>query len=200
MRLLNGYKFKEFNNSFFVLIFRQEYPSGGLFANDEECNKSLKSKRFSVIGSVDERFKVNEKYHFLLEYPELSAYLEWEQALPITTNSSNLEANVYNKTFKRFQGLSISFDSTRTCFDGSPGKNTNSWWYSVGMINPYNGRTIPGPVINNCIYVNEVLLWMKFDNISVLYNLPAIHIFLSYNLAQSISLLQLFYLMILLSN
>ena len=39
---LNGYRFKRYNESNYVLIFHQKYPSGGLFTSESECNRSLK--------------------------------------------------------------------------------------------------------------------------------------------------------------
>ena len=181
---LNGYKFKEYNGSNFVLIFRHKYPSGGTFSVNE-CMKSLKKNRFSVIGSIDERFKINNNFHFLLEYPEFDAHLEWEQKLAITSDTNNVQAIVYNASFGSFYGLGQSESTSYTCFDGSPKSPTEYWWYSVGMINPYTGYNIPGPVFNNSHYVKEVLLWIKFDKIMNLDVFPKIYFLCTNKLTRS---------------
>ena len=174
--LLNEHRFKRYNESNFVLIFRQKYPSGGLFLDENECNKSLKKNKFSIIGSINDNFKINNNYHFLLEYPEVDMLIEWEQKLYITSNESDVYENVYNSTFKTFHGLAKSADfPDSTCIDGS----VNSWRYAIGTRISYMGKYIPGPYITTGIDVNEVLLWMKYDNVDLLHNLPTLRSFCS---------------------
>lgn len=174
---LNGYRLKRYNESNFVLIFHQKYSTGGLFANDNECNKSLRKNKFSVIGSINDNFKISEYFHLLLEYPELDAHLEWKQKLPITSSESNVQAIVYNKTFRDFHGLAKSADVTSSCLDGSPGTYTPYWFYSIGMKRKHVGWIIPGPLFvgdDSNYNVDSVFLWMKYDDINLIHNFPVI--------------------------
>lgn len=174
--LLNGYKVKHHNSSNFFLIFHHKYPIGGLFADDKECNESFKKNKFSVIGSIDESFKINNNFHFLVEYPKLDAHLEWEQELPITSYTKDVYANVFNKSFLNFRGIAYSDKYNETCFDGTPNSEA-SWWYAFGIKNAFNGN-IPGPIFQQNdqghIQVNEALIWIKIDNVDNIRKLPAI--------------------------
>ena len=177
---LKGHRFKRYNESNFVLIFYQNYPFSGLFHSDQECNKSLLKNKYSIIGLIDDKYRINEYFHFLLEYPELSAKLEFKQKLPITSTSSNVQAISYNKTYNNFHGLAVSGDKNSTCFDGTPGAMTSLWFYAIGMKTKYEGYQIPGPqFVNNNTFINvkKVLLWMKYDDINLLRNLPSISLF-----------------------
>ena len=158
------------------MIFHQKYPSGGLF-NDNECLKSLKKNKFSVIGSINESFKINSKYHFLIEYPEYGDLLEWEQSKEITHDAS-VDAIYYNKTFLSFRGVGLSFDNDKSCFDGSPGDSGyENWWYSIGTKKVFGDKGIPGPKFeNNNVVVNEVRLWIKFEDPFIFEKLPKLKI------------------------
>ena len=81
--IINQYRFIEYNNSIYVEIFHHKYPQGGLFTTFQECNFSRKKNKFSVIGSISDQFIINKKYRFLLVYPTINRFLEWEQELSI---------------------------------------------------------------------------------------------------------------------
>ena len=167
----------EYDDAKWVMIFHHKYPSGGLFS-DEECLKSLHKHKFNVIGSINDRFKINSKYYFLIEYPSRGDYLQWEQSKEITHDES-VDATVYNESFISFYGLGSSYDTAKTCYDGTPGDHkTDQWWYSIGTKNGYNSTVaIPGPCsVRECIPLNEVNLWIKFDDIFVLKNLPKLRL------------------------
>ena len=165
--VLSGHRFKRYNESNFVLIFSQKYPSGGLFHSEEECNKSIKKNKYSVIGLIDDKYKLNEYFHFLLEYPELHSKLEFKQKLPITSTSNNVQPIYYNKSFSYFYGLAKSADIEKTCFDATPGEGTLNWWYSIGTIHScetqWNDNVIPGPIQG----VNYVKLWIRIREASL---------------------------------
>ena len=56
---VNSYRVVEYNGSMFVEVFHHKYPNGGLFTSDQQCNQSRKRNLFSVLGSIDERFTIN---------------------------------------------------------------------------------------------------------------------------------------------
>ena len=197
--LLNGYRVRKYNESKWIMIFHQKYPSGGLF-NDRECLKSLKKNKFSVIGSVNESFKIDSKYHFLIEYPETGDLIEWEQSKEITHKAS-VDAFHYNKTFAGFRGLGFSFDTNKSCFDGSPGDNGyESWWYSIGTKQAYiTNKAIPGPVFSSYnVPVNEVSLWIKFEDVFIFEKLPKLKMFCTMNVKRMNSFYFLFFVFLLL--
>ena len=198
--VLSGHRFKRYNESNFVLIFSQKYPSGGLFHSEEECNKSIKKNKYSVIGLIDDKYKLNEYFHFLLEYPELHSKLEFKQHHPITSSSNNVQSIYYNNTYKNFAGLAKSADKDNSCFDGSLGAEKSNWFYSIGMKTKYEGYQIPGPeFVNSDIFinVNKVLLWMKYDDISLLRYLPSIPLFCTQKQTRSRTPTYLFYYILL---
>ena len=183
---LSGYRFKRYNESNFVLIFEQKYPIGGLFQDERECNKSHKKNKYSIIGSINDNFKINEYFHFLLEYPELDSYLEFEQKTYITSNAYNVNAKNYNSSFIQFNGLAKSGDANYSCIDGSPGVGTGSWWYSIGTKIPHSNAHIPSPIFKNIgVDVNHVLLWIKFGDIDLLRDFPLISSFCTHKITIS---------------
>ena len=110
-----------FNNSW-SLVFHHEYDAG-LFRSKRDALFSTKKGRFSVLGKINENFKVNGKFEFLLEYPPFSGYNQWYQTInPIHAKPN--EENGYEEiscTWKvnEWHGLSLS-NNTFCLIDGSP--------------------------------------------------------------------------------
>ena len=97
-------------------------------------------QKFSVIGSLNKDFKINDVYEFVLEYPNEEYSIHWTQsASPIeTTTNVGITQNHGDSRLSSFQGLARSADKVKSLLDGTPGNDINNWWFSVGtIINEY---------------------------------------------------------------
>jgi len=120
------------------------------------------------LQTLDESFKIDGKYEFLLQYPELSGFNRWKQTInPI------LETKAGKTVVNGYQGIHIDWSGwywgglarstfSFSCVDGSIA--TGNWYYTIGT---YAGSAytpkFPGPAYSNTddIRVNEVYLWVK---------------------------------------
>lgn len=66
-------------NSFWKLLYYHDFSTEGKWSNVQEANHSIKSDKYSILDKLDSRYKINGKYEFLLEYPEVSGYNRWTQ-------------------------------------------------------------------------------------------------------------------------
>ena len=163
-----------------ALIFHHE-SKYGYFSSKNQALLSFNIRKFSVLSRVDDSFKIDDYFEYLLIYPEISGYSHWRQTInPIFANPK--EDNGYqNISFtwenaQKFQGLSISSDKS-TLLDGSPFEDT--WYYSIGSVMKSSefAYAIPGPQwkYNNSTLQYNVSLYIKIRDYSFmkkLYNFP----------------------------
>ena len=126
-----------------------------------------------MLSRIDDSFKIQQFFEFVLVYPELQDYLQWNQtvnpihAQPNTDNGYQRIRNPFTDGYS-FSGLSLS-NSSATLIDGSPFEA--SWFYGIGLygIGLHAEKTIPGP---NWVYngksLSEVRLYIKIIDTSLL--------------------------------
>lgn len=140
----------------------------GSFPEDKSlCRVSDREGMFNAIGKLNDIFKINGKYEFMLDYKE-NGSIVWQQALLPTEikkeNTSDVEGLKIlfnNPGFSYFAGLKIS-NVNSSCFDGSSRDLTNHR-YSVGIM---QGDSIPGYLDQNAngFNVKEVALWIRIPS------------------------------------
>ena len=150
-----------------------------MFFDDDNILFSNLTSRYSVLGSLDDSYKNNGYFYFLLEYPELGdkKYIYWKQIMnPVHTELNDnigyvpIKVPEFTRNEKEdFKGLAKSADSSDTFFDGSPGDKYSSFYYSIGSKKSYrtDGK-IPGPhyIVNNVeTIVSLVYLWVRAGSI-----------------------------------
>jgi len=158
---------KEFGSNW-ILIFHHNSTGNVYFSNLNECKQSLDFEKYSIFQTLDDSFKVDGCYEFLLQYPEISGYNRWKQL-----NNPILESKSGKTQVTGYQGIHIDWSgwywgglavstSTYCCIDGSIA--TGNWWYSIGA---YYGNSyvpkFPGPgySLTDDIRATEVFLWVK---------------------------------------
>ena len=148
-----------------LLIFHHNIDKGHFSPDKSDCYESNIPGKYSAIGLINELFKINEYYEFLLEYPE-NGSIVWKQKIsPMNFTETSIENDdigldiLYNRhNFAYFKGIMKS--SSSSCFDCDNYKLSN-FWYSIGLINTGHSK-IPGPKIGSKnIEVNEVSLWIR---------------------------------------
>ena len=78
---IGKYQFKTFEDVQWLKIFHHDCSEGEFFnpESPELLNVHTKN-RFSILYVINNRFKINDKYEFLLEYPEENKYNHWRQS------------------------------------------------------------------------------------------------------------------------
>ena len=163
-----------------VITLKQEFGKNWLKIFYHNCNNDewftdLKdfyhineATRFSILELITSDFKFEERYEFLLQYPEVPGeYIYWGQKkFPLDANQS-INPSVEHSCDPPFHcswigenwaGLSISATQEETFVDGS--YDSSHWWYTIGAKKTYHDytRKFPGPPQNR---VSEVFLWIR---------------------------------------
>lgn len=129
-------RFKKAHGALWELIFFHNVTEGtNLYFDDSSALNNNEENKFSIIGFINEAFRINGCYEYLLEYPEHGEYLIWQQTIHISnTTAQQTAADIgYKKkhqNYEGFKGLSRSTNSHATVFDGSPG--TDGFYFSIG--------------------------------------------------------------------
>lgn len=189
--IIRGYHFISAYKHSFIRIFYQNIKNNekNVFVNNEEANFSLKKNKYSILKYIDNQFRIceNGAFEFILLYEEINKTYHWLQNSTIHSKHSlstgytplHIEADD-----KGFEGLGLS-NTAHAYIDGM--SSNDYWWYSIGQKDIYTGYDqigIPGPVCTNKIVVNEVSLWLRMDEISLIKKLPLLNIFCTNNCAR----------------
>ena len=181
IKVVNGYQTKEFDGNLFVRVFYHSIKANkgeDAWFNTKDIIFSNKKHKFSVIPSLIYDFRINEKYEFIIEYPNEEHYVHWRQATNPIENVSSVSYEPLNDYFPTFQGLARSSHTDCTFIDGTPGFTRNYWHYSIGAMTAHEGL-IPSPLkidgtkVIACL-TDEVTLWMKVENVEKILLLPTI--------------------------
>ena len=147
-------------NAKWLKIFYHYSGEGDSFKNKSEALKCNEKNKYSILNEINEIFLINNKFEFLLEYPELIGYNRWLQSSnPIFQQDSNAlgyEGIDISWNVRNWCGLTLS-SWTDSLLDGS---HYDTWWfYAVGVYNLYSSNRFPGPDIA----INEINLWIRID-------------------------------------
>jgi len=150
------------------LVFYQNTNGGVFFSQINDGLFCDNARSYSILSNLDESYKFNGKYEFLLEYPAVTGYNRWRQSLnPINDIETNdktaigYEAVHIDWTAKFWGGL-VRSSSSYSLLDGSAG--TSHWWYAIGVITNGYSPNFPGPAIEGLsdgTPVQEVYLWVR---------------------------------------
>jgi len=152
------------------LVFYHNSYGSVYFSSFSEALSCNMANKFSILGSMNETYKFNGKYEFLLEYPGVVGYNWWRQSLLPTSETENgVSATGYEPVSiswpgHQWGGLMRSTRTDATLLDGS--RETGFWWFSIGCITKEFNPRIPGPYVNDSInhVVFEVKLWVKISD------------------------------------
>lgn len=159
---------KEQYGATWLRIFHQNSKSGTVvFTSDSEVLNTDTQDKQSVLDKIDV-FKGNDdKFEFLLEYPQLSGYNRWKQSeKPQDENIANGNTDA---TATGYEAISISWSdnywggltlstSSSTYIDGSVG--SGYWCYAIGTKVPYQ----TGMPSSNSSVSGSVDLWVRIDD------------------------------------
>ena len=150
------------------------------FTNEDEAKLCNLDNRFSILGKINDLFKLkNDKFEFILEYPEKKTYNRWQQSnFPLDESNAEGKSEVagykpihIGETYSIWGGLSRSVGTVATLslLNGTPSDLTN-WAFAIGQYNGaswgHNDQKIY--LIPATTPVNFVYLWLKIP--PTLYN------------------------------
>ena len=156
---------REFGVSW-LLVFRHKtiYKSLNNSFNEDLLRYSTEENRYSLLGNINNSFKYNGMYEFLLEYPEIEGYNRWRQRKNPFTARPN-ENIGYQKINCTWEGLGwggiARSDSGYSLLDGTP-KVSSNYYFAIGLNSSWGNYSIPGPFTSNQgIQPRELLIWIR---------------------------------------
>ena len=185
----NGHYYKFFNNSLWLLLFRQNSENCDVFPDKETAKYSTKNpKLYSILSKLNDNFKINSKYfEFILECinetyetPQINWWrqngnpLELNDTFPYDGSEEDenqklegfteIETQLYRDDWN---GLTLTANN-RTLLDGTP--FNEYYYYAIGMVN-YNNHTDTDCYIPTSIDkgAKECLLWVRLPQMSSIY-------------------------------
>ena len=149
-------------------IFHHNSAKGKLF-NQKKALFSLEKDRFSLLKRLDDDFKHDGMFEFVLEYPQYSHILHWKQDKnPIYLNYNddfNIEKLDSTSSYSSFYGLTLS-KSSNTFLDGS--SKDDVWHFAIGAYKSWPRENLfPGPRKNDNNY-SFVNLYVRIWNATLL--------------------------------
>ena len=175
--ILEDMETKYFEGAAWIKIFEHNNHAGTvLFTSVDEALHSETLDKYSRFYLLDYFKNVNDKYEFLLQYPDnyTDKYNRWIQNLNpcneyITPTSSGTPADGYTAihidwTSNYWGGLTRQNSSATsnylTYLSGSTGHS--NYWFAVAAFSAYQGG-IPGPGV---VVTGRTQLWVRIDNLS----------------------------------
>ena len=164
------YEYRRYSGSLWLKIFYHNMETYEGFYNASEAMQCNSAYKYSILSELNKTLKQkNNKYEFILEYPDRGTMNHWQQTnspLEETEHGQKVVSGYHKiyigETKSSWGGLakSSSLVSSRTLINGTPGDITASdWSYAIGM---YNGVTWPNRNLPaGCGPTNIVYLWVK---------------------------------------
>ena len=169
---IGNYEVKFFKNAFWLKLFFHNMTdiSNGFSSNEEALHCNSEGK-YSILSELNESYKIQGRYEFLLEYPEIGDYNRWLQ-----TNRPFDEVEKGDRYVEGYIPKHIGYSgkgwggllktninaSSFTLINGSPESlGGSNWFYAIGkrtgvMWNDY--YRLPGPIDSEMSFV---YLWVR---------------------------------------
>ena len=157
------------------------------FANEAEAKYCINDpNKYSILSTIDSRYKFDGVYEFIIEYPELGTYNRWQQK----DNPLEIKEDLHSATVLGFKpietyagnpkwgGLSKTIYDSRfgwipCLLNGIP--SSTSWFYAIGQYkNIYwtigTGEKRFYSIPSNRDPVSEVVLWIRTTRVNTFNN------------------------------
>ena len=182
----NGYHILRYENTNWVRIFHHNSTKFAFFSKDNSTlAKQMyfinETDRFSVLGSLNEHFYINNTFNFLMiqpdDYKDMLFFFNQSSNPYTTTEVTNFSKNFDPRCIEKyvpnieFLGLALS-NFSKTFIDGNP--QATDWNYAFGANSPdgSNINTFPGVRCKNYSSAHALQLWIRFDQFSIFHFLP----------------------------
>ena len=163
-------------NFFLVHHHKLDQQKPKYFGSDHDSLFANEKDKYSLLGYINDKFRVNGTFVFLLEYPETPCHYFFSQEVnPIISIPDNevgmIKFDSNCSSDLDFIGLNRNFDPDRTYLDGIKtdtvrklygyfGVGQRKPWHNLHQLGAYHSSHTP--------YITEENLWMQYDNRYVL--------------------------------
>ena len=164
------------------LIFYHDVRTVDEYFTENNVRYFIGQYRYSILSDLENEkyYKTNDKYEFLLHYPELNDtnYNWWRQSLSPTIqreNSTQQDADDhyvlgYEKisihyTNNYWGGLCLTGNNYGSYINGNI--NDGGWHYAIGCYGTHE-KNIPGPFATKSNHVKLVALYVKIGNLNMI--------------------------------
>ena len=165
----------------FLLVFRHNSQTSNWFTSENDFKFANSIYKYSILGYINDDFKVSDTFEFIMEYPEKGVYGHWTQKInPLEAEGeANVGLQERNSTWDKrvsFNGLHRSSKPNSCFLEGTNEMDINDsprWYYSIGSKRSWNGNYIPAYYHGvDTFAFHEVLLWLKITNLQLLNRIP----------------------------
>lgn len=188
---IGKYEIKMDRGVSWLKIFFHNCTGSIWFQNESEALFSNTEQKYSILGLINNEMRINGRFEFLLEYPEIGKSNQWVQLNNPVYEIENTTSSHYNvsgyepiniqMSNANWGGLVKSLSFKYSFIEGSVGHS--DWFYGIGVYSPaYGPNKIPANQ-----GVNYVYLWIRISDTSIFfsnkkcsYNKFFIHFFFSY--------------------
>lgn len=148
-------------NALWQLVFYHDLNKATYFEKKEDAYECNEEGRYSRLNNINKLYRINGKYEFLLEYPEINKSNQWRQTLnPLHQNQSTKDVNAtgyeeinIQMNDKKWGGM-FYFSGKKCLLAGS----SNFYWhYAIGTCTDEFAPYFPGPEV----YSKIVKLWIR---------------------------------------
>ena len=184
IQIYNGYYYKFFNDSLWLLLFRQNSEDCIPFKDKKSAEYSTSDlKRYSILSKLNTKFKINSEYYeFILEYiVSDSTQINWwrQNDNPMTIHDTIIDENDDNYNdlklpgfveiqtdlnIKYWKGLAISGNGN-TLLDGTP--YSGDYFFAIGIVKYIEGCFIPTNINEGS---KDSFLWVRCPQLSSIYS------------------------------
>ena len=151
----------------FLLLLHHKLEQNNFFNSYNEFLSTNSNNKYSFLSHFDDSFKIQNKFMLLLEYPETSCHVFFEQNQNPLNAAPNSDVGVivYNNSCPynvEFTGLTKYSEQT-TYLDGTNKPGLSHWWYyAIGQRDLWNNELqIPAYVEEKTPKIMELNLWVK---------------------------------------
>ena len=179
---------RKYDSFQWLKIFYHFNPNGeNGFVNASEAMYCVDNEhKYSILSTINRRYKINGLYEFIIEYPELGTYNRWQQTdnpLEITEDLITRNVSGFNPIETKavndnWGGLSRTkdgingYDLAPSLLNGIPGNH--EWYFAIGQYKNVNwtyvdssGSSLEYRIPSNSLPVSIVSLWLKLHNINL---------------------------------
>ena len=165
----------------FLLLHHFKIENSQYFKTQEEILFGQSKNKYSILGYLDDSFKVKNKFVFLMEYPEGDCAIFFEQDINPVIAEPDQFVNMKNRGLEclgniPFSGLTRSTTESRTFIDGVIRNESQNriWYYPIGQKQGNGGDIIPSYSEPQNPKITEVNLWIQIEDFSLLSRFKSI--------------------------
>ena len=136
------YEFGCLHGNLWLKIFYHSYKNGTLFSSPDEAKYVISVEKYSIFANISEKFKVDQKYEFMIYYPEENIYFRWYQndnPIDEKEEESKTQADGFEDKSPtegyQWGGLVLTTikdqGKINSLLNGNPG--SHFWYFAIGM-------------------------------------------------------------------